>query len=219
MTNPVLSFFGLVSGGLIKWALVAALWLGSIVFVVTGAGALEAISNLLSGFKGIPTPYLDQKDTIKGQKDTIDRQKDTIKNQKGTVHKVQDELARKRADVKRHGTEVRGFASKMAARNVADASTSLIPIAGGVLAVTFSIADVYAACELVTMQNELERLLGIEGELSNAESVCATSVEQVDELGQEAEAKLAEMKRTGQEISEVVTEYWAEQICRVTGDC
>ena len=87
------------------------------------------------------------------------------------------------------------------------------------MAVSFSVADVYAACELVTMQNELEETFGVDDELSKAESACATSVGKVDELGLQAEAKLAEMKRTGQEISEVVTEYWAEQVCRVTGDC
>ena len=198
MTNPVLSFFGAVAGGLIKWVLIAALWLASIVFVASTVDALEAISDLLSGFKGIPTPYLDQKATIETQ---------------------QDELNRKRAEVKRHGKKVRNFSSKMAVRNVADASTSLIPIAGGVLAVSFSVADVYAACELVTMQNELEAAFGFNGELSKTESACATSVEQVDELGRQAEATLTEMKRTGQEISEAVTVYWAEKICRVTGDC
>lgn len=198
MTNPVLSFFGAVAGGLIKWVLIAALWLASIVFVASTADALEVISGLLSGFKAFPTPYLDQKTTIETQ---------------------QKELNRKRVEVKRHGKKVRNFSSKMAVRNVADASTSLIPIAGGVLAVSFSVADVYAACELVTMQNELEAAFGFNGELSKAESACSTSVEKVDELGRQAEATLVEMKQTGQEVSTIVREYWADQLCRVTGDC
>ena len=169
MNKTILSLFGAMSGGLMKWALIAVLWLSSIVFVVTAAGALETISDLLSGLKGIPTPYLDQKATIERQNQDLDR---------------------KRHEVKGHGKKVRGFASKMAVRNVADASTSLIPIAGGVLAVSFSVADVYAACELVTMQNELEETFGVDDELSKAESACATSVEKVDELGLQAEAKL-----------------------------
>ena len=221
-----------VTGSLIKWTLVFTLWIGSIFFVAASALALDAISDVLSGFKGIPTPYLDQKKKVKKQESTIEAQKKTIHHQRRAAKKIETDLKKQKADVKKHGNKVARFASKMAARNVADAGTSLIPFAGGFMAVTFSVADVYAACELVTMQNDLEKALHIDGELSDVESVCVTSVQHVDELGQQAEVRLAEMKETTEQVSATVGEwseqipssrevsdYMAEQMCRFAGSC
>ena len=206
MARFAFSFIGNVAGAVIKWALIAVLWLSSIVFVTTSALALDAISDALSGFKGIPTPYLDQKRKIKKQQDTIKKQQDTIKKQrgkikkqgstinkqKGTIKQVKTDMNKQKVAVKKHSTKVNRFAGKMAGRNVADAGTSLIPIAGGLMSVTFAVANVYAACELITMQNELEKALRIDGELSDMQSVCVGSVNEVDRLAIKAEEALDE---------------------------
>ena len=197
MARFAFSFIGNVAGAVIKWALIAVLWVSSIVFVTTSALALDAISDALSGFKGIPIPYLDQKGKIKNQQDTIkkqrgkiERQGSTINKQKGTIKQVKTDMNKQKVAVKKHATKVNRFAGKMAGRNVADAGTSLIPIAGGLMSVTFAVADVYAACELVTMQNELEKALRIDGELSDMQSVCVGSVNEVDRLAIKAEEEL-----------------------------
>ena len=199
MARFAFSFIGNVAGAVIKWALIAVLWCSSILFVTTSALALDAISDALSGFKGIPTPYLDQKGKIKKQQDTIKKQKgkikkqgSTINKQKGTIKQVKTDMNKQKVAVKKHSTKVNRFAGKMAGRNVADAGTSLIPIAGGLMSVTFAVADVYAACELITMQNELEKALRIDGELSDMQSVCVGSVNEVDRLAIKAEEELDE---------------------------
>jgi hypothetical protein len=202
MARFAFSFIGNVAGAVIKWALIAVLWVSSIVFVTTSALALDAISDALSGFKGIPIPYLDQKGKIKNQQDTIKKQRgkiekqgSTIDKQKGTIKQVKTDMNKQKVAVKKHATKVNRFAGKMAGRNVADAGTSLIPIAGGLMSVTFAVADVYAACELVTMQNELEKALRIDGELSDMQSVCVGSVNEVDRLAIKAEEELDEFRR------------------------
>ena len=202
MARFAFSFIGNVAGAVIKWALIAVVWISSIVFVTTSALALDAISDALSGFKGIPIPYLDQKGKIKNQQDTIkkqrgkiERQGSTINKQKGTIKQVKTDMNKQKVAVKKHATKVNRFAGKMAGRNVADAGTSLIPIAGGLMSVTFAVADVYAACELVTMQNELEKALRIDGELSDMQSVCVGSVNEVDRLAIKAEEELDEFRR------------------------
>ena len=202
MARFAFSFIGNVAGAVIKWALIAVLWVSSIVFVTTSALALDAISDALSGFKGIPIPYLDQKGEIKNQQDTIKKQRgkiekqgSTINKQKGTIKQVKTDMNKQKVAVKKHATKVNRFAGKMAGRNVADAGTSLIPIAGGLMSVTFAVADVYAACELVTMQNELEKALRIDGELSDMQSVCVGSVNEVDRLAIKAEEELDEFRR------------------------
>jgi hypothetical protein len=202
MARFAFSFIGNVAGAVIKWALIAVLWVSSIVFVTTSALALDAISDALSGFKGIPIPYLDQKGKIKNQQDTIKKQRgkiekqgSTINKQKGTIKQVKTDMNKQKVAVKKHATKVNRFAGKMAGRNVADAGTSLIPIAGGLMSVTFAVADVYAACELITMQNELEKALRIDGELSDMQSVCVGSVNEVDRLAIKAEEELDEFRR------------------------
>jgi hypothetical protein len=202
MARFAFSFIGNVAGAVIKWALIAVLWVSSIVFVTTSALALDAISDALSGFKGIPIPYLDQKGKIKNQQDTIKKQRgkiekqgSTINKQKGTIKQVKTDMSKQKVAVKKHAIKVNRFARKMAGRNVADAGTSLIPIAGGLMSVTFAVADVYAACELVTMQNELEKALRIDGELSDMQSVCVGSVNEVDRLAIKAEEELDEFRR------------------------
>ena len=202
MARFAFSFIGNVAGAVIKWALIAVLWVSSIVFVTTSALALDAISDALSEFKGIPIPYLDQKGKIKNQQDTIKKQRgkiekqgSTINKQKGTIKQVKTDMNKQKVAVKKHATKVNRFAGKMAGRNIADAGTSLIPIAGGLMSVTFAVADVYAACELVTMQNELEKALRIDGELSDMQSVCVGSVNEVDRLAIKAEEELDEFRR------------------------
>ena len=210
MARFAFSFIGNVAGAVIKWALIAVLWVSSIVFVTTSALALDAISDALSGFKGIPIPYLDQKGKIKNQQDTIKKQRgkiekqgSTINKQKGTIKQVKTDMNKQKVAVKKHATKVNRFAGKMAGRNVADAGTSLIPIAGGLMSVTFAVADVYAACELVTMQNELEKALRIDGELSDMQSVCVGSVNEVDRLAIKAEKELDEFRRKIQDIPDL----------------
>ena len=112
---------------------------------------------------------------------------------------------RKRA-IKNHSSKVSRFVSKMAVRNVSDAGQSLIPVVGGLVSIPLAAADVYAACEMVDMQNDLNVAFNLENELSDMESVCVNAVNQIEELEREAEAKLEEMKQATQQVSAKVEE-------------
>ena len=64
---------------------------------------------------------------------------------------------------------------------------------------------------MVDMQNDLNVAFNLENELSDTESVCVNAVNQIEELEREAEAKLADMRETSQQVSTKVQE-WSESI-------
>ena len=233
MSRFILSFLSGCSGALIKWALIAVLWIGSIIFVTTSALALDAISDTLMKFTGIPTLHLDQKRRVAKAKTELQVQKQ--QTAKATKQLTQDRAIRKRALLK-HGKQVDGFVVKMVKRNVAAAGTALLPAVGGLASVGFAVADVHAGCELIAMQNELETMFGMASELSGTKEACVHGIAAIDELGLKAEAELTEIKQTGHRVSETVVEtmaewkehvpsssemsgYLAEQMCRVAGNC
>lgn len=233
-------FMGGVTGSLIKWALIAVLWICSVVFVTTNALALDAISDAMLRFAGIPTIHLDQKRKVAKAQTDLTAQKNQTARAKTRLN--EERAMRKRA-IKNHSSKVSRFVSKMAVRNVSDGGQSLIPVVGGLVSIPLAVADVYAACEMVDMQNDLNVAFNLENELSEMEAVCVTAVNQMEELEHEAELKLEEMKETGQQVavavdtagetlSETMNE-WKEQVptaeemqrsaekqwCRVTGNC
>lgn len=243
MTSHILSFLGHLSGSLLKWGLIAVLWLASVVFVTTNALALDAISDAMWKVAGIPSMHLNQKKTVKKQQAIISKQKKSMQQQRGAINKAQTDLRKQKTAVRRHSTRVNRFVSKMAVRNISDATTSVIPIAGGLMSVTFAVADVHAACEMFNMQNELDAAFGVDHELSTMQSGCVTYIEEIEGIERSAEESLAEIEETGQQValavetagealSETVNE-WKEQVptaeemqrsaekqwCRVTGNC
>ena len=229
MGEVIVSLMSKVSKALIKWTLIGALWIGSVAFVTTNALALDAMSDLMMRFGGIPTLHLEQKRQVAKAKTELTAQK----NQTARVTKRLNEerVARKKA-IKSHSAKVSRFASKMALRNVTDAGQSLIPVVGGLISIPLAAADVYAACEMVDMQNDLNTAFDLNSELSDMESVCVTAVNEIEELERVAEEKLVQMKQTTQQVSETVVE-WKEQIpsgseladqlanqmCRFAGQC
>ena len=99
MAKLSISFFGGVTGSLIKWALIGVLWLGSIVFVTTSALALDAISDVMMRLAGIPTLHLDQKRKVAKANNELQAQKNQAARAKNQL--AEDRVARKKA-VLRH---------------------------------------------------------------------------------------------------------------------
>lgn len=229
MAKLIVSLVGKVSAALVKWALVAALWIGSVVFVTTNALALDAIADAMMRFAGIPTPHLEQKQQVaKAKKDLKAQRNQTARETK----RLNEERALRKRAIKSHSAKVSQLTSKMALRNVTDAGQSLIPVVGGLISIPLAAADVYAACEMVDMQNDLNTAFDLNSELSDMESVCVNAVNEIEELERVAEEKLVQMKQTTQQVSETVVE-WKEQIpsgseltdqlanqmCRFAGQC
>ena len=216
MTKLSISFFSGVTASLIKWALIAVLWLGSIVFVTTSALAMDAISDVMMRFAGVPTLHLDQKRKVARANTELQAQKNQTARAKNRL--AEDRAIRKKA-VLRHRKKVDGFVVKMVRRNVAAAGTAMLPAVGGAASVGFAVADVHAGCELIAMQNELEIMIGMPRQLSSTEEACVNGIKEIDELGRQADEKLAEMRQAGQHASDKLKDYLSYQMCRVTGDC
>jgi len=216
MTKLSITFFGGVTGSLIKWALIGVLWLGSIVFVTTSALAMDAISDVMMRFAGVPTLHLDQKRKVARANTELQAQKNQTARAKNRL--AEDRATRKKA-VLRHRKKVDRFVVKMVRRNVAAAGTAMLPAVGGAASVGFAVADVHAGCELIAMQNELEIMIGMPRQLSSTEEACVNGIKEIDELGRQADEKLAEMRQAGQHASDALKDYLSYQMCRVTGDC
>lgn len=208
MTKVIVSMMGNMSAALVKWALIAVLWIGSVVFVTTNALALDAISDAMMRVAGIPTIHLGQKRKVAKAQTDLTAQKNQTARAKTRLN--EERVMRKRA-IKNHSTKVSRFVSKMAVRNVSDAGQSLIPVVGGLISIPLAAADVYAACEMVDMQNDLNVEFNLEDELSDMESVCVTAVDQVEDFQHEAELKLEEMKEATQQVSAKVEE-WSDRV-------
>ena len=127
----------------------------------------------------------EKKKTAKAKNDLEVEKKKTAKV-RGDLAKEQDLNRRTRRKFASTVKKSAGFGKKMVGRNVADATTSIIPVIGGFASVTFAVADVHAACELVAMQNELETALGIDSEPSNFKTYCIESINQINATATEA---------------------------------
>jgi len=204
-----------------KWSIIGLLWIASVVAVTTSAMLMDAISDSIWRLAGIATVDLTRK---------RDADKRLATEKKRTAKANQSLIQEKRANAKTkrkvaaHGRKVRGFGKKMVGRNLADATTSVIPVVGGVASVTFAVADVHAACELVTMQNELETALGIDSDPSTFETYCIESINQINQTASEAKTTLTDLAERLPDMPDmpdvsVPTEWWANLKCRASIDC
>ena len=175
--------------GMFKWSMLAFIWLASVIFVTTSALLMDAISDGLSNVFGITTPYAQQKNNNLKQKTAI--KKTRAKSQR--------------------------LAAKMVTRNVMDAGSVFIPVGGAVVGVGFAAADVYAACELIDIQNELSETLLIPNDTSVGDELCLDAVAYVESL-----PDLPDVKAPQWEVPDVVTssrDVVTDWLCRATGDC
>ena len=175
--------------GMLKWSVLAFMWLASVIFATTSALLMDAISDGLSNVFGITTPYAQQKNNNLKQKTAI--KKTRAKSQR--------------------------LAAKMVTRNVMDAGSVFIPVGGAVVGVGFAAADVYAACELIDIQNELSETLLIPNDTSVGDELCLDAVAYVESL-----PDLPDVKAPQWEVPDVVTtsrDVVTDWMCRATGKC
>jgi len=175
--------------GTIKWLVLALIWLASVVFVTTSALLMDAISDGLSNVFGVSTPY--------------DQQKNNNLKQKAAIKKTRAKSQR--------------LAAKMVTRNVMDAGSAFIPLGGAVIGLAFAAADVYAACELIDIQNEISETLEIPNDTSVGDDLCLDAVATVESL-----PDLPDVKAPQWEVPDVVTslkETLTDFRCSVSGDC
>ena len=206
----IINFFLRFAALITKWALIGVLWLASILFVTSNALLMDAFSDGLSRLSGVVSPYTLQKQKLvktekrlkakdAAHKRQMDAQKTAhtkkMNTQKAAHAKNLDrqraghtkKIRSQKALVKSHTAEVRGFSKKMVWRNTADATTSMIPMVGGLASVTFAVLDVHAACELIAMQKNLESSLGLVNRDSSWDSFCLESIGAIDTVGETAE--------------------------------
>ena len=175
--------------GMLKWFVLVSIWLASVIFVTTSALLMDAISDGLSNVFGITTPYAQQKNNNLKQKTAIKKAKAKSKR----------------------------LAAKMVTRNVMDAGSVFIPVGGAVVGVGFAAADVYAACELIYIQNEISETLQISNDTSVGDELCLDAVAYVESL-----PDLPDIEAPQWEVPDFVTsskETLTEWMCNVSGDC
>ena len=175
--------------GILKWSVLASIWLASVIFVTTSALLMDAISDGLSNVFGITTPHAQQKNNNLKQKTAI--KKTRAKSQR--------------------------LAAKMVTRNVMDAGSVFIPVGGAVVGVGFAAADVYAACELIDIQNELSETLLIPNDTSVGDELCLDAVAYIESL-----PDLPDVKAPQWEAPDVFTssrDAVTDWMCKATGKC
>jgi len=168
--------------GMLKWSMLAFIWLASLAFATTSTLFMDAISDGLSNVFGITNTHLNHKNTI----------------------------GKSRSKTKR-------VARKMVARNSIDLGATILPLAGTVLGVGLAAADVYAACELIDIQNDLAVELNIPNEESSADEVCSTAVEFVESI-----PALPDITATAWDVPEVFTsvpQLVKDFGCKLLGIC
>ena len=154
-----LKFFMSLAGTLAKLALIAAFWLSSVILVTSSALMMDAISDGMSRVLSIQTPYSRQKVVVAQQRKKLAAQKQAVRK---SSFKVKQRL----------GTMIK--------RNVADAGTSMVPLIGGVASVGFAVTDVYAGCDMVRLQNDLNKVFDMDEDEGLLEGLCATAFEAVE---------------------------------------
>lgn len=190
-----LKFFMSLAGTLAKWALIAAFWLSSVILVTSSALIMDAISDGMSRVLSIQTPYSRQKVEVAQQRDKLAAQKQAVRK---SSFKVKQRL----------GTMIK--------RNVADAATSMVPVIGGVASVGFAVTDVYAGCDMVRLQNDLNKAFDMDEDEGLLEGVCATAVKAVEGTNRKAELELNFLKEQGGSLADSVGELWGEMVKQAT---
>jgi len=150
---------------------------------------MDAISDGLSNVFDITTPYAQQRSNNLNQKTAI--KKTRAKSQR--------------------------LVYKMIKRNVMDAGSAFIPIGGTVIGLGFAAADVYAACELIDIQNELSETLLIPNDTSVGDELCLDAVAYVKSL-----PDLPDVKAPKWEVPDVVIKSrytLTDWMCKATGKC
>lgn len=207
-------FFARLSLLLTKWAVIGTLWLASVFLVTSSALLMDQFSDWARMLGGYTTPYSKQKATVRSQHAKLKAQKTRLDNQ--------------RRYVKRHSRKVKMLGGKMIARNVADATTSIIPVIGGAASVSFAVWDVYAACELISTQKEFELLMGTStaDDYSALESTCVTATTSVESASASATETLERASTSAEEAfsslksnTASVHDWWATKACEWTEKC
>lgn len=223
-------FFARLSVLLTKWAAIGVLWLASVFLVTSSALLMDQISDWARMLGSYTTPYA--------------KQKATAKTANKRALKAEKTVAKQKKLAKVHSTKVKKIGGKMVARNVADASTSMIPVIGGAASVTFAVWDVYAACELIAAQKEFELLIGTatDDEYTTLEAACVTTTATVEATSREAKQYIDKMSDLT-DLPELDLPEWdfpdwdfphepthwpgapdlphwlADQACKLTGNC
>ena len=193
-----------------KWVVLLALWAASIIFVTTNALLMDVISDNLTEVFDVTTPYAQQKQSNL-------KQKAEIKKQKAEIKKQDVAIKRQKTAIKKARGKSQKLATKIVTRNVADLSTPLVPIGGTFIGVGLAAADVYGACELIDIQNEISETLQISNDTSVGDKLCLDAVAYVESL-----PDLPDVKAPQWEVPDFVTsskETLTEWMCNVSGDC
>ena len=196
--------------GMLKWFVLASIWLASVIFVTTSALLMDMISDGLTKVSDFTTPYSQQKQSNLKQRAEIKKQKAAIKKQDVAIKKQKAAITRTRGKSQK-------LAAKMVSRNVLDASSSLLPVGGAVIGVGLAAADVYGACELIDIQNELSETLEIPTDNSVGEELCLDAVATVESL-----PDLPDINAPEWEVPDLFStskEKLTEWMCSVSGDC
>lgn len=203
--------------GMLKWFVLASIWLASVIFVTTSALLMDMISDGLTKVSDFTTPYSQQKQSNLKQRAEIKKQKAAIKKQDVAIKKQKATIKKQKAAITRTRGKSQKLAAKMVSRNVLDASSSLLPVGGAVIGVGLAAADVYGACELIDIQNELSETLEIPTDNSVGDELCLDAVATVESL-----PDLPDINAPEWEVPDLFStskEKLTEWMCSVSGDC
>ena len=164
---------------------------------------MNSISSGLSDVFGLATPFTEQK------------RKNAEQNKKNAELKKKN-IAQSSV-MKKSNAKSKALAAKMVKRNVLDAGSSFLPIGGAVVGVGFAAADIYAACEIIDIQNELGQVFAIPDDKSVSDKLCLDAVAYVDSLPEFPDVKAPEWELP--DILTISRDGVTEFLCSATGDC
>ena len=176
---------------LTKWTIIGIIWIGSVVMVTTNALILDGISDGLSSVFSIDTPYSKEKAKVAEQQGRLKKQKNLVRS---------------------HSVKTKRMGKKMIARNVADAGTSMIPVIGGLASVGFAVTDVYAACEMIDMQNDLSLAFDLEDDISAPETICLESIEKIELISESASNSYTTLQQESNDAADALGDYYDEVV-------
>lgn len=202
---------------MLKWVILVTLWLASVIFVTSSALLMDVLSDGLTKVFDFTTPYSQQKQSNLKQKAEIKKQKTAIANQKAQIKKQDAAIKKQKTTITRTRGKSQKLAAKIVSRNVLDASSSLLPVGGAVIGIGLAAADVYGACELIDIQNELSETLEIPTDNSVGDELCLDAVATVEAL-----PDLPDINAPEWEVPELFStskETLTEWMCSVSGNC
>ena len=185
----IIQFFVGLGATLSKWAIIAVLWVASLALATTSTLVMDAVSDGMSRLLSIQTPYAKSKATVATQRQKIKSTKLAVRRNSGRVKKM---------------------AVKTVARNAGEAATLFVPVVGGVMGVSLTLADIYAACELLEMQHELDALFDVAEDPTSWEQLCLSTVDNVEGLSANASKSLTVLKQGGVDAQETVSDWYRE---------